>query len=83
MANWRPDYDYEEKKIIHRDIIFHNIVKQLKNSKYNIRIIDFENQAKRLIKSRSLKGEREKEFGVPVESQENYISLEIIKKTRN
>ncbi len=82
MGNWRPDYDYEEGKIIHRDTFFHNIVKQLKNSKYPIRIIDYENQAKRLLKSKSLKDEREKEFGVPVESWENYISLEIIKKTR-
>jgi len=82
MAYWRPDYDYDEKKIIHKDTIFHEVIKNLKASNLPIRIIDFENKPKRLLKSNFLKNERQKTLGATVEPWENYINLEIIKKTK-
>jgi len=82
MGFWRPDYDYEKKKIIQKDIFCHNIINNLKASDLPIRIIDFENKPKRLLKSNSLKKKRQKLFEVPVEPWENYITLEIIKKTK-
>ena len=63
MGNWRPDYDYEQGKPIHKDIFFHDIIKNLKTSNIPIRIIDFENEPKRMLKSNLLKNERQKSIG--------------------
>jgi UDP-N-acetylglucosamine 2-epimerase len=82
MAYWRPDYDYEEEKIIHKDTIFHEIIKILKDSNLPIKIIDFENKPKRLLKSKFLKNERQKAYGVTVEPWESYITSKIIIKTK-
>ena len=82
MSYWRPDYDYEEEKIIHKDTIFHEIIKNLKASNFPIRIIDFENKPKRLLKSKFLKNERKKALGISIEPWENYITLDIINKTK-
>jgi len=82
MAYWRPDYDYEEGKIIQKDTFFHDIIKNLKASNIPIRIVDFENNPKRLLKSNFLKNERQKVYGATVEPWENYITSEIIRKTK-
>jgi len=82
LGNWRPSFDYEKKKIVHKDFMFHDIIKNLKSSNLPLRIIDYENNPKRLLKSNSLRKEREKAFDVTVEPWEKYITPEIIKKTK-
>jgi UDP-N-acetylglucosamine 2-epimerase len=81
MAYWRPAYDFEKQKIIHKDTFFHDIIKELKLNNLPFRMIDFENNPKRLLKSNFITKERQKEYGSSVEPWEKYITLQIIKKT--
>lgn len=82
MGYWRNEFDYVEKKIIKKDVIFDSIIKKLSNSKIPLRIIDFENQPKQLIKSFYNNIKREKSLGVKVEPWEKYITKDILKKTK-
>ena len=82
MAYWRKDYDYKEQKTIYKDTIFHGVLQNLKKSDTPFRLIDYENNPKRLLKSNFLKNKRQKAYGVPVESWESYITLDIINKTK-
>jgi hypothetical protein len=83
LANWRKEYDFDEKKFIKKDVIFSSIIKKLSNASIPIHIIDFENQTERAFKSFSTNKEREKIFGTIVEPWEKYVTRSIISKTRN
>lgn len=82
IANWRKDYDYEEKKTIQKDAFFHDIIKNLRSSSIPIRIIDFENQPGRLLKSHSINKDRQKAFDTTVEAWEKYLNSDILAKTK-
>ncbi|MHA7646440.1 CDP-glycerol glycerophosphotransferase family protein [Nitrosopumilus sp. S4] len=83
LANWREEYDYLEKKYIKRDVIFSSIIKKFSELSIPIRVIDFENQAGRLLKSFTTNKDREKKIGLEVQPWEKFITSEIISKTKN
>jgi len=83
LANWRKEYDFIEKKFLKQDVIFSPIIKKLSETSTPIRIIDFENQSERALRSFSTNKERQKIFGTIVEPWEKYITLKILFKTRN
>ncbi len=81
-SNWRKDYDFSLEKYVKKDIFFHEIIKKLKELSNEVVAVDFENKPSRLLKSKSLNEERRKTLGVRVEPWEKYITLEIIKKSK-
>ena len=82
LGNWRNEYDYTLKKIIKKDVIFHDIVKKILAQSLPVKIIDFENEPKRLFNAYSANKERRKSFGIPVNPWEKYITLGIIRKSK-
>jgi len=82
VGYWRTEYDYTLKKIIKKDVIFHDIVKKISAQSLPVKIIDFENEPKRLFNAYSANKERRKSFGIPVYPWEKYITLDIIRKSK-
>lgn len=81
-SNWRTDFDFESQRYIQRDVFFHDIVRQLSDTGYDVTIIDFENRARRLLGAYSDNVKRQKSYGVPVKPWEKYVNLGIIQKSR-
>jgi len=81
VSNWRDDYDYNVKKYVKKDVIFHEIISKIFKKSIPVTIIDFENQPGRLLKAYSINKKRNKSCGVTVEPWEKYITFNIIRKS--
>ncbi len=83
VNNWRKEYDFKSKKIFKKDVTFHDIIKKLSEKSIPVKVIDFENKPGNLLKSYFINKERNRNFGVRVEPWEKYITLDIIRKSKN
>ncbi len=83
VGNWRNEYDFESKKISKKDVTFHDIIKKLSEKSIPLKVIDFENKPENLKKSYFINKERNKNFGIRVEPWERYVTLDIIRKSKD
>jgi len=83
VSNWRRDFDYVLEKYQTKDVIFHDIVRQLADRGFDVTIVDFENRPGQLLRSRSVNKSRQEGFGVPVNPWEKYIGIGMLMKTKN
>ena len=83
MCNWRNEYEFESKKISKKDVTFHDIIKKLSEKSIPHKVIDFENKTENLKKSYFINKERNKNFGIRVEPWERYVTLDIIRKSKD
>jgi len=82
IGSWRKVFDYDSKEYQYQDVFFHRIVKKCKEEDEDIEIIDFENNPKRLLASRTLNKQRSSTFEVPVTPWEKFLSYRTIMKSR-
>jgi hypothetical protein len=81
-SSYRKEFDYVSQKFVERDIYFHKIVHKLLESGNEVVVIDFENRPKELLRASSTNKKRRKSFGTKVVPWENYISMDIIRKSK-